>query len=58
MSAEVRARLEKLEGMHDVTFRTDGDFRGAELKVIRPRGITFPLSDRTPPMRPRAPAFY
>jgi serine protease Do len=53
----VRARLEKLEGMHDITFRTDGDFRGAEVRVMRPRGITFPLPDYMPlPSRP--PAFY
>lgn len=36
--AEIRSRLEQLEGMHDVTFKTDADFRGAETKTIRPLG--------------------
>ncbi len=39
----VRERLEKLEGMHDVTFRTDGDFKSGETQVFRPRGIALPL---------------
>src|SRR5207237_8269 len=38
MPAEVRDRLEKLESMHNMTFRTDGDFQGAETKVIQPPG--------------------
>jgi hypothetical protein len=48
---ELRARLEKLEGMHDVTFRTDGEFRAEETRVVQPRGIAFPVPDtlRTPP---------
>lgn len=56
----LRARLDKLEGMRDVTFRTDGDFRGVEEKVIRPRGIMLPLPGPTPerlPLPPRRPAF-
>lgn len=57
MPAAVRTRLEKLEGMHDITFRTDGDFQGAEVRVLRPRGIAFPASDYVPlPGRP--PAFF
>jgi hypothetical protein len=52
LPADVRARLEKVEGLHDVTFRTDGDFQGAETKIIRPRGIGMPL----PPVPPPAPA--
>lgn len=43
LPAGVRERLEKLEGMHEITFRTDGDFKGAETKVVRPRGIALPL---------------
>ncbi len=50
----VRERLEKLEGMHDITFHTDGDFQGAETRVIRPRGIAFPISP-TEGVRPRVP---
>ena len=45
----VRERLEKVEGMRDVTFRTDSEFRGTGLRVVRPRGIFTPA----PP--PRAP---
>lgn len=51
----VRARLEKLEGMHDLSFRTDGDFKGAETRIIRPRGILLPVPPR-PPVPPRLPA--
>lgn len=49
MPAEVRERLERLEGMQDVMFRTDGDFKGAETKVIRElrRGAALPA--RRPP---------
>jgi serine protease Do len=57
MPAEVRARLEKLEGMQDVTFRTDGDFRPGQVKVMRPRGIAFPFSE-SPGMPARARTFY
>lgn len=57
MPAELRERLEKLEGMRDVTFRTDGDFKGAETKVVRPRGIALPLPQRVP-LRPAPPAFF
>ncbi|MEO6244840.1 MAG: PDZ domain-containing protein [Opitutaceae bacterium] len=54
--AEVRARLEKLEGMRDVTFRTDGDFKGAETRVVRPRGIGLPMPAPRP--APAPPIFY
>ena len=54
---EVRARLEKLEGMHDITFRTDGDFRPGQVRVMRPRGITFPYTERAP-LPPARPAFF
>jgi hypothetical protein len=37
---KLRERLEKLEGMQNVTFHTDGDFEGAEAKVLRPSGDT------------------
>lgn len=57
MPPVVRERLEKLEGMHDITFRTDGDFKGAETRVFRPagRGISMPPAPMPPP--PRAPEF-
>jgi serine protease Do len=54
---EVRARLEKLEGMQDITFRTDGDFRPGQLKVMRPRGIMFPYTESAP-LPTSGPAFY
>jgi hypothetical protein len=57
MPAPMRERLEKLEGMHDITFRTDGDFQGADTKIMRPRGISLPRLEGmrmvTPP-----PAFF
>ncbi len=55
MPPMVRARLEKLEGMHDLSFRTDGDFKGAETRIIRPRGIVLPVPPR-PPAPPLLPA--
>jgi hypothetical protein len=54
--AEVRARLEKLEGMRDVTFHADGDFQGAETRVLRPRGIAFPRPE--PAGAPVPPGVY
>jgi hypothetical protein len=38
MPAEVRSRLQGLEDSTQFSFKTDGDFKGAETKVIRPRG--------------------
>jgi hypothetical protein len=57
MPTEVRARLEKLEWMQDITFRTDGDFRPGQMKVMRPRGITFPFAESVP-LSPPVPLFY
>ncbi len=48
----VRERLDKLERMQDVTFHTDGDFRGAEATVVRPRGIALPLPPPPPKSAP------
>lgn len=58
MPPAVRARLDKIEGMQNMSFRTDGDFRGAETKVMRPRGIAVPPGDGLPreTLQPRA--FY
>ncbi len=52
MPAAVRERLVRLESMHDITFRTDGDFK-SETKVIRPlgRGISLPLPPEAPKPR-------
>jgi len=45
---ELRARLERLEGMQDLTFRTGAEFRGTETRTIRPRGISAPERERVP----------
>ena len=45
---ELRERLERLEGMQDLTFRTGAEFRGSETRLIRPRGIGAPERDRVP----------
>lgn len=47
LPAGVRERLEKLEGMHDVTFRTDGEFQGGEMRVL-----PFPPKEISMPPRP------
>lgn len=54
---DVRERLEHLEAMHDVTFRTDGDFRGVETRVAQPRGISFPSPARAPRAEVQLPGF-
>lgn len=55
---ELRERLEKLEDMKQFSFKTDGDFRGSETKIIRPRGqgISLPSSPSVPVRR--APLFF
>jgi serine protease Do len=57
---EVRARLEKLEGMQDVTFRTDNDFKGAETRMLRPapRGISMPRTVPAPTPAPARPPLF
>ena len=52
----VRARLEKLEGMQDVTFRTDSDFKGTETKVVRPLERNISLPRQAAPLGVRRPA--
>lgn len=41
----LRERLERLEGMREMTFKTDGDFQGAETRVIRPQGKSISLRE-------------
>ena len=50
---DVRERLEKLEDMKQLSFRTDGDFKGAETKIMRPRGqgISLPAQAPAPSQR-------
>lgn len=40
LPATVRERFERLEGMRDLSFRTDEDFQGVETRVVRPPGQT------------------
>ena len=58
LPGEVRARLEKIEDMKQFSFKTDGDFQGAETKVIRPRGQGIALPPQPPATPQRAPLFY
>lgn len=52
MPVELRTRLEKLESMYDVTFKIDGDFRGVERRVIKPKGISLPFAPIERPLLP------
>lgn len=52
MPVELRTRLEKLESMYDVTFKTDGDFRGIERRVLKPKGISLPFEQGQRPVLP------
>ncbi len=60
LPAELRERLEKLEDMKQYSFRTDGDFQGAETKIMRPRGqgIALPVPPVPPVPAPRPPLFF
>jgi hypothetical protein len=51
---DVRSRLEKLEDSTQFSYKTDGDFKGAETKIIRPRGqgIALPPQPAPAPRRP------
>ena len=51
---DVRSRLEKLEDSTQFSYKTDGDFKGAETKIIRPRGqgISLPPQPAPTPRRP------
>ncbi len=60
LPADLRGRLEKLEDMKQYSFRTDGDFQGAETKIIRPRGqgIALPAQPVAPAPAPRPPLIF
>lgn len=49
MPADVRTRLEKVEGMREMSFRTDGEFQGVQSRTIRPRGISLPPGEAPRP---------
>jgi hypothetical protein len=40
---ELRERLERLEGMREMSFKTDGDFKGAETRILGPQPRTIAL---------------
>jgi serine protease Do len=54
LPGEVRGRLEKLEDSTQFSYKTDGDFKGAETRVVRPRGqgIALPPQPAVPARRP------
>lgn len=60
LPADVCDRLEKLEGMQNVTFRTDEPFQGGEARVMRPlgHGISVPPAPRPVPIRSRLPQYF
>ena len=53
LPAEVRTRLEKLEDSTQFSYKTGGDFQGAETKIFRPRGqgIALPAQPAPEPRR-------
>lgn len=57
---EVRVRLEKLEDMKQFSFKTDGEFKGAETKILRPRGqgISLPVPVSPAPAAKRPSLFF
>ncbi len=58
MPADVRERLEKLEGMQEFSFQTDEDFQGSKVEMAPPTKskIAMPLPSE-PPAAPRAQVF-
>jgi hypothetical protein len=58
LPADVRTRLDKLEGMQEYSFKTDGDFTPGEVKDARQQrhGIVLPVPPADPAPRP-APTF-
>ena len=58
LPADVRARLDNLEGMQEYSFKTDGDFTPGEVKDARQQhhGISLPVPPADPAPRP-APTF-
>jgi len=54
LPADVRTRLDKLEGMQEFSFKTDGDFTPGKVKDIRVnrQGIALPVPPPAPPARP------
>lgn len=54
----LRERLEKLEDMKQFSFKTDGDFKGSETRIMRPRGQGISLPSRPPVPAKRGPLFF
>jgi len=57
LPADVRERLEKIESMHDFSFKTDDDFKPGEMKVVRPPGTKIRLVRPVAPVRPESESF-
>lgn len=55
---EVRTRLEKIEDMKQFSFKTDGDFQGAETKIMRPQGQGISMPQRPVPAGQKPPMFF
>ncbi len=55
---EIRARLDKLEGMQEFSFQTDDDFQGGNTQVVQPGKTKISLPPQAPAAPvPRTPAF-
>jgi hypothetical protein len=50
MPVDVRGRLEKIESMQDMSFRTDNDFEGGKTMIYHPAGKAILLERDRPPM--------
>ena len=54
---DIRTRLEKLEDTTQFSFKTDRDFKGAETKIVRPRGLGI-AAPGPQPVEDRAALFF
>lgn len=57
LPADVRERLEKIESMHEFSFKTDDDFVPAKVKVLKPTGTKIRLPQRALPTHPATGVF-
>lgn len=58
LPADVRERLDKLEGMQEFSFQTDDDFQGGNTQVVQPGKTKILLTPESPAApAPRSPSF-
>jgi hypothetical protein len=58
LPADVRERLEKLEGMKEFSFQTDENFQGGKVRVIKPNKTKIAAPPAPPaPRLPASPLF-